>query len=323
MMLLAAVALVATAAATDVLSNAAAATPPELHASDFHATVSKAVAGGQPFFVFFHSPQCGHCHAMRPAWDELSRALRPTVLEDVVFGESEKMWSSGMPRAPARLATVDATENKALADGLQVHGYPTLLSFEPGGDVYEYEGDRSFSSLLEFASRDKHLFHDAKGRRGFLAADGTVRPLSFDLLLRAPTDASEIINFAFDQSRVAAVLLAAFWGLLGACFAVAYGHARLGQSSPPQFVVVECPPAISPGDTFSVELVPSAPSTARRWLGRLGFRKRSGVRVIDVAAPAGISPGQTFFVPLVAPPAVRVRSSSDGGKSKSKKPKAA
>ena len=278
--------------------------PPLLDESNFVETMR---SGHARWFVFFYSPHCGHCSAMKPAWDELADNLRTLKsIEDVLDR-----------RLPdPRPAAVDAAANRALADKLGVNGYPTLLAFEPGGAVYEYDGDRSTNSMFEFATREKFPMADAKARRGYLdPATGVVLPSTLDLWLRAPADMTQIVEQAAETSRVASMLLAAFWLVAGMCAAVLFGYSPFAQRAEPQFLVVERPAGVLPGESFNVELVRSTRdgggSGRRLPLQGLFLWRRErklASRILQVKAPPGIAPGQTFFVPLVAPPTVRVGS---------------
>ena len=283
-------------------------TPSLLDESNFLETITE---GHHRWFVFFFSPSCGHCNAMKPAWDELMQSLRFKALEDVV----------DLVLPNPLLAAVDASSNRALADKLQVHGYPTLLAFEAGGAVYEYDGDRSVNSMFEFATRKKLLLADAKLRRGYIdATTGTVQPSQLDLLLRAPADVNQVLDYAFETSRVAALLVLAFCFLAGMCAAVLFGYSPFPQPSEPQFLVCECPADVRPGDTFHVEILRQGAGRRLPLQGVLLWRskpRQAANRVMQVQAPPGIAPGQTFFVPLVAPPVVRV-----GGKGTTFEPSA-
>ena len=251
----------------------------QLDAVGFRREIAESTAAGVRWFVFFFSPQCGHCRAMEPAWEELSVRLDHVA---IISGSGEKLYE------PVRLATIDATVEKALAESLDVNGYPTLLAIDPSTRaVYEYDGDRSAGSLHAFATHADPA--EAGGRRrGYMSHDGSVRPSLLDVLRRVPTDCNEIVSIALGTNGAAAALVAAFLMALGALIGLAC-------TPPPStaFLVVECPPGVTGGQTFVVEWTAG---------GCLGRRRK---RVMKVAAPAGMTPGQSFFVPLIAPPTVR------------------
>ena len=192
-----------------------------LNASSFYATLHAPMEGR--WFVLFFSPQCGHCSAMMPAWAEL---------------ESRLAEGSAKPRH--KLAVVDATAEKLLADRLDVNGYPTLMVVA-NGTIYEYEGGRLTQEMLDFIQSD-----DIKA-----AARDTRRlpraPSHWDPLLRVPGAVDEIGRFALHSSPIAAALLAIMLCALGASFAM------LSRSTDAQFITVECPPNVKPGQEFTVE----------------------------------------------------------------------
>lgn len=253
-----------------------AAPPAQLDSAAFKNTI---VDGGssERWFVFLFSPHCGHCKAMEPAWEALAEMM--------------EVSNTNEEGAVVRLATVDATEEKSIATMLDVHGYPTLLAFDRSV-VHEYDGDRSAESLHAFATA-VDLTTAGGRRKGYLRADGSVRPSYADLLVRVPADAAEIVSFALGTSRPAALLVAAMLVVAGALLAIL--------ATPPpaaQFLVVECPAGVQPGQTFPVEVITKAHGLLRR---------RPRKRVMNVSAPAGIQPGASFFVPLVAPPKAKAR----------------
>jgi thiol-disulfide isomerase/thioredoxin len=253
------------------LTLVASAATPELGVSNFYDTI---VAEPAQALVLFFSPECGHCAAMMPSWREL---------EGILAASKE---SAGNGHHHVRLATVDATTEKLLSERIGVHGYPTLLLFHVGGLVTEYDGDRSAASMLEFARGGT-----SGRRRGFLGADGTVRPGAFDALLRAPLEAYDILNIAVETSLPGSLIVGAGLMLIGVLVTLATSPADA-----PQFIVVTCPPDVRPGHAFNVEIIQSR--------GRLSFLRlwQPRTRSMQVVAPAGIGPGQTFFVPLVPPP---------------------
>lgn len=97
----------------------------ELDASTF----LSALADG-PLFVKFYAPWCGHCKALRPAWETLS-------------GES---FASGV-----RFASVDCTKHADLCQKHGVQGYPTLKMFGKALDGEPYQGGRKEEDLRTYA----------------------------------------------------------------------------------------------------------------------------------------------------------------------------
>ena len=84
--------------------------------------------------VAFIAPWCGYCKKLKPEWEEAAQKLAG---EDILF------------------ATVDATEERQLAQTYRVEGYPTIKYFQGGhkthADAHDYEGDRTASGLARFA----------------------------------------------------------------------------------------------------------------------------------------------------------------------------
>ena len=83
--------------------------------------------------VEFYAPWCGHCQALAP---ELIKAA--AKLKDM---ESE-----------IRLAKVDATVEKELAQSRSIKGYPTLIFFKHGSAI-EYNGPRKADGIVHWLER--------------------------------------------------------------------------------------------------------------------------------------------------------------------------
>lgn len=279
--------------------------------------VLEALAQPSRLVVLFHSPHCGHCAAMMPAWTEAASSL-PNV----------------------RFAMVDATEEKDIASTLQVNGYPTLLSIETSDVVVEYSGDRTAESIRQFAARPPPSFLGfSERRRGVVdRPTGELRASLLDSLAQGPHEASEILKFAAETSVLGGTLLACCLLLAGGLIAAVSVPA-----SPPQFVYVEYPEGVQPGQSFIVEFDAATSPRSRvarllllpwqvlraarsRGAGGRGTTTRRGAgtpkRVITVQAPTGVRPGDTFLVPLVAnapvaracgAPAARATSRGEGG----------
>lgn len=95
-----------------------------LHKNDFDAKVT---ATGDPYFVQFFAPWCGHCMRMMPTWDETAVELKGKV----------------------HIARVDCTIDPELKDKFRIRGFPTLKLFFDGR-VVEFHGARSKPAFVQF-----------------------------------------------------------------------------------------------------------------------------------------------------------------------------
>lgn len=88
--------------------------------------------------VKFYAPWCGHCKAMKPAWDELGSEFegsRSVIIADV---------------------DCTADVNKDLCEVRKIDGFPTVKVFtsDTGKDGSDYEGGRDFETLKAYVSEN-------------------------------------------------------------------------------------------------------------------------------------------------------------------------
>ncbi|KAM3917209.1 protein disulfide-isomerase A2 [Leptodactylus fuscus] len=86
--------------------------------------------------VEFYAPWCGHCKDLAPKYSKAAEALKEKTSE-------------------ARLAKVDATENKDLSNEFGVNGYPTIKFFQNGNRTghIDYGGRRDTDGIIKWMLR--------------------------------------------------------------------------------------------------------------------------------------------------------------------------
>jgi len=90
----------------------------------------KNVGGGEPAFVEFFAPWCGHCKSLAPEYEKVATAFA---------------------RLPVKVASVDADKYKDLGGRFGVSGFPTLKYFPAGSTEPEaYNGGRTAQDILSF-----------------------------------------------------------------------------------------------------------------------------------------------------------------------------
>ncbi|CAL8331865.1 unnamed protein product [Merluccius merluccius] len=104
-----------------------------LHINNF----ARALAESKFLLVEFYAPWCGHCQALEPVYAEAAAKLKEAGLGAI------------------RLAKVEATEEKELAQEFDVDGFPTLKLFV-GGDRekhVDFTGKRTAEGMVQWMLR--------------------------------------------------------------------------------------------------------------------------------------------------------------------------
>ncbi|XP_025081188.1 protein disulfide-isomerase A5-like [Pomacea canaliculata] len=94
------------------------------------------LAANRKVLVMFYAPWCGHCKKMKPAYMSAATRLMTEVPD-------------------AKLAAVDATKYRELANTYSIKGFPTLKYFEGGKEISDYGGGRSEEDLVNFFKGSK------------------------------------------------------------------------------------------------------------------------------------------------------------------------
>lgn len=95
-----------------------------------HSTV---VGGSKPALVLFHMNGCGHCTAMKPAWDQIKQILASTGQIDTY--------------------DLEATSQREEVQKHGVQGFPTIRLYPqgfPNQNFIQYKGNRSVESMMKF-----------------------------------------------------------------------------------------------------------------------------------------------------------------------------
>eukprot|EP00929_Paragymnodinium_shiwhaense_P114054 TRINITY_DN82375_c0_g1_i1.p1 TRINITY_DN82375_c0_g1~~TRINITY_DN82375_c0_g1_i1.p1 ORF type:complete len:512 (+),score=127.56 TRINITY_DN82375_c0_g1_i1:89-1624(+) len=95
-------------------------------------TFEAAVHAANPVFIKFYAPWCGHCKRLIPTWEALAETLGDEV----------------------RVAKVDATEEREIAETWGIKSFPTLILVKEGR-ILRYKGGRDVQSLAAFAKGQK------------------------------------------------------------------------------------------------------------------------------------------------------------------------
>jgi len=91
----------------------------------------KVLAPGEPWFIEFYAPWCGHCKSLAPIWEGVAQEMKGIV----------------------NIAKVDCTVEKELADRFGIGAYPTIKMIREG-KVYEYKGLRNKEEFFAYLDGD-------------------------------------------------------------------------------------------------------------------------------------------------------------------------
>ncbi len=94
------------------------------------------LSGNNRKLVLFYAGWCGHCHQLMPEWDKAAKNTN---------GNKEKSeWAIYKVNVGGDKSPSDATsEQEELGKKYSIKGYPTILIFQNGKLITEYEGPRS------------------------------------------------------------------------------------------------------------------------------------------------------------------------------------
>lgn len=100
----------------------------------------------KPCFAMFHMKGCGHCVALRPKWDDMTRHFKGN--NQFIFAEIDRNVSN------------DITN---LIGAPEIRGYPTLMIIKNGRKAVEYRGPRETNAMIRFVKQ--HLVKSGGYRR--------------------------------------------------------------------------------------------------------------------------------------------------------------
>jgi protein disulfide-isomerase-like protein len=82
--------------------------------------------------IFFYAPWCGHCTSFKPTWTKFKK-----YLDDKNITHDE----------------IDYEQNSSLCDKYNIQGFPTVLVDNSNNNIEEYEGNRSYESLISWVNK--------------------------------------------------------------------------------------------------------------------------------------------------------------------------
>ena len=97
------------------------------------ANFEEAIANNPKILVEFYAPWCGHCKSLAPEYASAATTLKNK-------------------NSDVKLAKVDATKEKKLAEKFNIEGFPTLKFFNQGKDT-EYTGGRKAAEIISWLEK--------------------------------------------------------------------------------------------------------------------------------------------------------------------------
>ena len=112
----------------------------------------------RPNLLGVFSEGCGHCHAMKPQWEEMKSRL------------SSQKCGSGVVELDSRV--LQHVNNDNIKH--KINGFPTIMIIKQGRPVAEYSGDRSTGDLINFFNT--HLKDSTTTKKSQNTSTRTKRP---------------------------------------------------------------------------------------------------------------------------------------------------
>lgn len=95
-------------------------------------TVKAMLKDERPVLILYHMNMCPHCQVLKPTWDKVKKKLKTN--SGIITAEVE---FADMNMLPVQLR--------------QIRGFPTIQVLHRGKVKQEYFGDRSLTSITDFA----------------------------------------------------------------------------------------------------------------------------------------------------------------------------
>jgi len=95
--------------------------------------INKQTGGNPKMLALFKNDDCPHCVNFKTEWKNITKELDKQKIKHTVY---------------------DSYENKDIFQKYKIQGIPSLILFNKD-DVYEYIGDRSKNSVLQFVNNFK------------------------------------------------------------------------------------------------------------------------------------------------------------------------